>query len=132
MNHIEPKESSVKIGLIKIAIVAVVVIVFMIWKKYYASTVEEEIFERESPVTFHGIVDSTYYDKGDHNVKKAILSDGYIYNIDGKWESIIYLGDSLSKNKDDLKVEVHKKDGQQVILDYRELAKRTNKSWWNK
>jgi hypothetical protein len=132
MINIEFKKSSNQVGLIKVVIVSIAIVCFIFWEKYLAPTIEKQIFETVLPMNFHGRVDSVYRDKANHNVKKVILSDGYVYGIYAPWEAEINLGDSLSKANGDLKVEVYKESGKKLILDYRQLVKGLHKAWWQR
>jgi hypothetical protein len=118
-----------KTGLIKSVIAILLIICFIVWKKCFSPTLEEKVFKEALPMEFHGKVDSVYRDKGNHNGKYVILSSGYRYGIYADWEDDINLGDSLSKTKGDLKVIVYKKNGRNLILDYRLLVKRFHKDW---
>ncbi|GAB3909896.1 hypothetical protein [Mucilaginibacter boryungensis] len=118
--------------LIKIAVIISVIVFFIVWKKYFAPTLEEEVFRDASPLEFHGKVDSVYRDERNHNAKYVILSNGYKYGVYADWEDYIDLNDSLSKTKGDLKVRVFKKDGRRLILDYKKLTKHLNRAWWQR
>ncbi len=73
---------------------------------------------------FEGKVDSLFLDKQDHGTKKAVLSSGYIYFMPGKWESLIAIGDSLSKKKNVLEIRVYRDGQPKVVLDYRDTYKK--------
>ncbi|RYF13184.1 MAG: hypothetical protein EOO42_19130 [Flavobacteriales bacterium] len=73
---------------------------------------------------FEGKVDSLFQDKSDHNIKKAILSSKYVYSMPRKWEGIIKIGDSLSKKKNTLEVEIYRQTQVKQVLDYRDTYKK--------
>jgi hypothetical protein len=60
----------------------------------------------------------------DHNIKKAVLGNGYVYFMPPQWERFIEVGDSLSKKKNTLILEVYKKDQSKLVLDYRDTYKK--------
>ena len=109
MHNIESANSSFQFRVIKSAIVIIAAICVIIWKKYYAPTLEEETFKEARQMVFHGKIDSIYRDKANHDVKYVILSNSYKYGIEAVWEDSVDLGDSLSKMKDSLYVDVLRK-----------------------
>lgn len=132
MINIEPNNSSLQVRMLKLAIVVIAIIGFVIWQRYFAPTLEEETFETVLPIAFHGKIDSIYRDKANHDVEKVVISDGYAYEVDRLWEQYLSLGDSLSKDKGNLKIKVYRKNRKELILDYKELVKKFNKAWWQR
>lgn len=80
--------------------------------------------ERDLNKVFSGKVDTLYYEVQNHGVKIAQLNDGYKCEIFSLWERYIDVGDSLSKKKGAFKVHIYKKDGKEIILDYRDTYKK--------
>jgi hypothetical protein len=68
-------------------------------------------------------VDSIYRDNRNHNVEMLVLSNGQLYKVWTEWERKIELGDSLSKKAGIFILEVHKKSGSKVILNYKDIFK---------
>lgn len=124
--------TSITSGVLTVILAVVCFIGFIVWNKYLAPSAEEEMFKEALPMSFNGTVDSVYRDKWNHNVKKVILSDKFIYGIRASWENNIDLGDSLVKHSGSLTVEVFKTDGRNIVLDYRQLAKSFHKTWWER
>ncbi|MFB9843324.1 hypothetical protein [Mucilaginibacter ginsenosidivorans] len=106
---------------------AIAIIVPLIALLYYKVSHDvggnDLILRDASQMSFHGMVDSIYYDKENHNTETLILSDGYIYELYPDWSTSVAIGDSLSKNVGSLKVMVYKGNVHVSTLDYRELVK---------
>ncbi|WPV00203.1 hypothetical protein SNE26_00280 [Mucilaginibacter sp. cycad4] len=69
--------------------------------------------------TINGVVDTLYNDKANHNIRTAILTNKTKYQIESEWENKIEMGDSLFKAKGSFLLEMYKRNGQKVILDYK-------------
>lgn len=72
---------------------------------------------------FNGTITELYRDGANHNIKTAVMSTGFKFRIPYKWESIFQIGDSLSKKKSSLKLEVFKLGQPKLILNYKETYK---------
>ncbi len=90
----------------------------------FGKKTEELILEQDLNESFTGNIDSFYRDKRNHNVKVAILSNSYRYEIPPLWESKLQKGDSLSKKKGSLIVTVYRNENVQVVLDYKNIYKK--------
>lgn len=71
-----------------------------------------------------GRVDSLFYDKRNHNGRYAVLQNGKIYPIARLQQYHIEVGDSLSKKEGSFILEVFKKNGARLTLDYRDTYKK--------
>ncbi|MEO3404416.1 hypothetical protein AAFN85_10960 [Mucilaginibacter sp. CAU 1740] len=85
----------------------------------FGLSVRESIIQRDSLETVNGVVDTVYNDKPNHNMRTAILKDRTIYRIEPTWESKIEAGNSLHKIKGSFLLEVYKKSGERLMLDYK-------------
>ncbi len=83
----------------------------------------KETLEKYSRQHFEGVVDSIYTDPENFNIKTAILKPGYHLELLRIWESSIKQGDSLSKRKGALEVEVYRKGTGKVILSYENMLR---------
>lgn len=94
-------------------------VLFVSYNVAFGSSASEAIIQRESLETVNGVVDTVYNDKPNHNIRTAILKDKTVYEIERTWESKIEVGDSLHKTKGSFLLEVYKKNGEKIILDYK-------------
>ena len=92
---------------------------YFLYTACFGETTQDIIKERDLEEHFNGYVDSLYYEVSNHNVKIGVLTSGYKYQIFRRWEHNIEVGDSLLKKKGSFIVSVHKKNGKQLALDYR-------------
>jgi len=98
-------------------------IALVCWNILKSPSRNQFILNNASAMSFHGNVDSIYFDRQNHNTETLVLSDGYLYGIDPAWSTFIAVGDSLAKDTGTVRVLVYK-DGKQVhVLDYKELIK---------
>jgi hypothetical protein len=101
----------------------IAIVCFLIWNKYYATSFAQNFLDNSALEVFHGKIDSIYNDVPNHNERIALLSDGYKFAIWPEWESKFSVGDSLDKKGKSLKIEIYKKDGKRIELNYKEIAK---------
>ena len=94
-------------------------LVIFILSMFFGKPTKQIIIERDSLETVNGVVDSLFNDKQNHNVRTAILKNHQTYQILREWEPDIEIGDSLSKKKGSFLLEVLKKRGKKIMLDYR-------------
>lgn len=73
---------------------------------------------------FSGNVDTIFRDKSNHNVQTVRLTNGYVYTVTPAWENHFKVGDSLSKKKNSLELEVYRKNKLVLILDYNDTYKK--------
>lgn len=85
----------------------------------FGPTRKQVIVKRDSLVAICGVVDTLFNDKPNHNVRTAVLTNKLVFQINPEWESKIEIGDSLNKVKGSFILEVYKKNGKKVILDYK-------------
>lgn len=98
----------------------VIFVAIMFFSGFFGKTRKELLLDDCLSENFSGRVDSLFWDKQNHNVKTAILSNGYRYQIYRTWELKIKKGDSLSKKVRSLHVELFRNNNRIEILDYRE------------
>ena len=104
-----------------LAIVPVLLIINLIIHITTGPSFRERMIETYSQQTIHGIVDSVYNDKQNHNARMAILTNGTMYAIEDEWVIDVEKGDSISKNKGSFLFEVYRKPKKKMVLDYRKL-----------
>lgn len=110
---------SVKIVLYCLAAPGLLIVMYFIISSMFGPGTQETIEKNDLSENFNGRVDSIYTEVQNHNTTFALLSNRYKYPIFGDWISNIQIGDSLSKTKGSFNVEVFKKNGRVIILDYR-------------
>jgi len=86
---------------------------------------EKLILDDDLNESFVGNVDSLYRDKRNHNVKVAVLSSGYKYQIPALWESKIQKGDSLIKEERSLILNIYRRDNNHILLYYKDIYKKS-------
>ncbi|AYL97145.1 hypothetical protein [Mucilaginibacter celer] len=94
-------------------------VLFVSYNAVFGLSMRESIILRDSLETVNGVVDTVYNDKPNHNMRTAILKDKTVYRIEPTWKSKIEAGDSLHKIKGSFLLEVYRKSGEKVILDYK-------------
>ncbi len=94
-------------------------ILFVSYNAVFGISMRESIIQRDSLDTVSGVVDTVYNDKSNHNIRTSILTNKTVFQIISEWESKIETGDSLHKTKGSFLLEVYKKSGRKVILDYK-------------
>lgn len=97
---------------------------FFICSIAFNDTTEKVIKDHDLAENFASKVDSLYWDRQNHNVKIAVLANGYKYQIFRKWESKIQIGDSLFKRKGSFKLIVYRDNNIKTTLDYRDIYKK--------
>jgi hypothetical protein len=107
--------------------ISIVLVGFVLWATRNEPSAKESFLRHASSETFKGRVDSIYNDVPNHNARIALLSDGYKYGLYTEWAPEIELGDSLSKDTGSLNIQVYKKDGKRVTLNYMQLARMFDK-----
>jgi len=123
MNSFEVNKATKVVITIFIGFAFLLVVVMVLWSMFKAPKGKDIILKNAIVETFHGNVDSIYRDSRNHNAEMLILSDGTLYGVYADWESSIDLNDSLSKSKGSYVIKVYKKNGQKMMLDYRQLVK---------
>ncbi|MDP9080468.1 MAG: hypothetical protein M3O71_23845 [Bacteroidota bacterium] len=115
---------TMKIMLMSLVLLTVLIFAsFNIWEYLFGTNPNKELLTEACNEHFYGRVDSTYYDKKNHNTKIALIHGGYLYQIYNVWEAKIETQDSLYKEKGSPQVIVFKKNGHRIVLDYREIIK---------
>lgn len=97
----------------------VLLVCFFLWSIIFGKPTAELIREENLKENFNGRVDSLYFEIQNHNIKIGLLSEGYRCQIFRQWERYIDVGDSLSKKANSFFLDIHKKDGEIITLDYR-------------
>lgn len=97
---------------------------YFLWSVAFGKPTSELIREDNLNENFTGRIDSLYFERQNHNVKIGLLSDGYRYQIFRQWERYIDVGDSLSKKTKSFLLNIHKKNGEVITLDYRDIYKK--------
>lgn len=84
----------------------------------------DNFLESRQEYDFHGIVDSIYRQKYNHNIMTLISKNKTKkFTVDREWEHKFQMGDSISKHRGSLLVE-HYRNGQLVeTLNYADLRK---------
>ncbi|MDR1877857.1 MAG: hypothetical protein LBQ84_09580 [Flavobacteriaceae bacterium] len=99
-------------------------IIFIIYNFVFGKSGKESFLEEKSKLYFNGKIVSEYR-QWEHNIKVAVLNDGYEYPLMGEWEKFIHIGDSISKEKDSLYIIlINGTTGERLKLDYREAVKK--------
>lgn len=103
---------------------AFLLLCYFVWNSIFGKSVDELVKEDDLSEAFSGRVDSLYVEKQNHGVNVALLSNGYKYYIIQRWVSKIQVGDSLSKKQGAFLLNVYKKGGEVITLDYRNTYKK--------
>lgn len=82
----------------------------------------ESTLSVKSAEAFTGRIDSLYNDSDNHNFKTALLSTKFEFVLERAWENSFSVGDSVSKKKGSLVIEVFKKN-KKMILNYKDVIK---------
>jgi hypothetical protein len=99
-----------------------ILIVFLFLKdRIWGPSLRQSITEDFLSESAHGVVDSLYNDKQNHNIRTAIFTNNTVFYISELWENYIQIGDSLSKNQGTLLLEVYRHSRKTKVLDYRKL-----------
>jgi len=110
--------------IVSMILILVPLIALIYWKVFHNSLSRADLVLKEAAdLSFHGRVDSIYFDKQNHNAETLIISDGYQYELYPDWSSLVAMSDSLSKDTGSLKVIVYRNDKMVNVLDYKELVK---------
>ena len=109
-----------KIILYSLFSLPLIFLIVVFFSGLFGKTRKELMLEDCLSENYTGRVDSLIWDKQNHNVNTAILSNGYRYQIFRNWESKIKHGDSLSKKIKSLHVELFRNDKRVDVLDYNE------------
>ncbi len=80
-------------------------------------------YQDRSARSFHGVIDSIYRQKDNHNVM-TVVSGKSIFGTEGIWESKIKLGDSISKEAGDLYLKVFRGGNEVDSLSYLDVLKK--------
>jgi hypothetical protein len=85
---------------------------------------KQVIIERDLSENVNGVVDTLFDNYRNHDIRTAIMKNNQIFQILPEWESKIEIGDSLYKKKGSFLLEVYKRSGKKVVLDYRSTIKK--------
>lgn len=115
---------AMKIALIGLVSLMILIFVFFnIWSHFFGVKPKEYLLRKAYSEHFSGKVDSIYYDESNHNTMVTIIHGGYLYPVYRDWETKIEKNDSLFKKEGSLQLIILKKNGDRMVLDYRELFK---------
>ncbi|HVS90848.1 MAG TPA: hypothetical protein VHE59_02375 [Mucilaginibacter sp.] len=118
------EKKSRRILIVSMTLILVPLGALVYWKIFHNGLSRAGLVLKEaSDMSFHGRVDSIYFDRQNHNAKTLILSDGYEYELYPDWSWLVTTGDSLAKDTGSLKVIVYKKGKKANTLDYKQLVK---------
>jgi len=120
---VEVNRKTRRILFISAVVIITPLIALLYWKISNSPSGDQLILNNASAMSFHGRVDSIYFDRQNHNTKTLALSDGYVYELWRQWETFVAVGDSLAKDTGNVKVVVYKDGKQTHVLDYKELVK---------
>lgn len=117
-------QKRVKITFLSIIFITVGILAIIIyWQNAHSPSKQQLILNEAKMLSFHGRIDSIYFDKANHNAETLMLSNGYRYWLYPNWSSLVVVGDSLSKEYGEVKVKVYKKNMTVDTLDYLKLIK---------
>jgi len=91
----------------------------LIWFLIFPTNPQEDFLKRMAKERFNGKVGSLYFNSRNHNVKTALLSDKYKFELFPEWEGSVSIGDSVIKNDTTPIVRVLKAGGKIITLDYK-------------
>jgi hypothetical protein len=92
---------------------------FFVFSMIFGPSTKQVITKRDLSENVNGVVDTLFNNDRNHNIRTAILKNNQIFQILSEWESKIEIGDSLYKKKGSFLLEVYKRSGKKVVLDYR-------------
>ena len=75
-------------------------------------------------ISVHGVVDSIFRQKSNHNILTMQISGGDLFTLAPEWANKFLVGDSISKNTGSLLVEHYRADKLLETLDYRQVVKK--------
>ena len=115
-------EKKVRFFLIVAAFVIIVPLVIIVyWKTSTLPSGWDLVLKENSIMSFHGKVDSIYFDSQNHSAETLILSDGNLFSIYSDWAGYVAVGDSLSKDAGKLQVVAFRNGKKVYVLDYKSL-----------
>lgn len=94
-------------------------LIVLITGLFFGPSLRQEMTERYLSDSVNGVVIRLYNDKEEHNVRTAVLKNNQIFQLVGGWEPYVEVGDSLFKKRGTFLLEIHKKQGKNIILDYK-------------
>jgi hypothetical protein len=95
----------------------------VVWEMHKSPSYGQMMLNEAKKMSFHGKIDSAYFDKQNHNAEYLILTDGFNYPLYEHWQFRLQKGDSIAKDTGELFVRVFKRNGTKDSLDYKELVK---------
>jgi|GEM_PF-2087771 len=104
-------------------VICIGLLLFFVLSLVFGPSTKQVIIENDLSEEVNGVVDTLFNDAGNHDVRTAILKNKQIFEIVSEWESKIEKGDSLYKKKGSFLLEVYKKTGKKIVLNYKTTIK---------
>ena len=89
-----------------------------------SNDIDEAIKEDRLALSFNGKVDSVYTVKQDHNLQFVLLDNGFNFSLPKRFENKVKVSDSVSKKQGTFYLEVYRRNGTKLTLDYRDTFKK--------
>jgi hypothetical protein len=94
-------------------------LLYFVFCTIFGPSAKQVTIERDLSENVNGVVDTLFNDIRNHDIRIAILKNKATFQIFREWESAIEIGDSLYKKKGSFLLEVYKRNGKKVVLDYK-------------
>lgn len=105
-----------------LGIVPVGLTFFMLFSFIFCPSTKQMLTDMYASEHVSGVVDSMYNDENNHNVRTLVLTNKSLFQIEELWTYKIDIGDSLYKKRGSFRLEVFKKDGKEIVLNYKEFV----------
>lgn len=102
-----------------LGLVPVGILLAILYSLMFTPSTKQMLTEMYSSQQVNGVVDSMYNDERNHNVRTLVLTNKSVFYIEELWTYKIDVGDSLYKKKGSFLLEVFKKNGKKMVLNYR-------------
>ena len=98
-----------------------VLALFFLYNVIWGPSLKQTLTDMYLSEKVNGVVDSLYDDADNHNIRTALLKNGSLFQIERQWDSEIEVGDTLSKKAGSFLLEVYKKQGKKIVLNYKSI-----------
>ncbi|MDF2432831.1 MAG: hypothetical protein JWP44_2462 [Mucilaginibacter sp.] len=98
-------------------------VLYFVYCMLFGPSTKQVITASDLSENVSGVVDTLFNDERNHDIRTAILKNKSTFQILREWESDIEVGDSLYKKKGSFFLEIYKKGGKKIVLDYRSTIK---------